>query len=227
MSFPDTRTLCGGLLLLCMASGCAGRGHCARRGLHQVGQCGQGHTSLLDCMLSKMDSPYGRGHCADGCEPRCAPYSSPVMPGPGMTQPNPAPPEMQTVPQFSPPPPPEPMTSAPLRLLRRGRRMLHRLPDSLELSIPLPTRWIGSTAPVESEPPVESQEPMGEIPWNAPVATAEPETTESAETAQIVGYEYGQPVELVAPRFEDADEERVAPASGDAGHSVLIRPLRR
>ena len=224
MSLQVSRTLCGGLLLLCMASGCAGRHHCVRNGMHHVGQCGQGHTSVLDYMLSKTDPCYHQGRCADGCEPQCAPYSSPGMTAPGRTQPNPAPSE--TVPQFSPPPPPEPL-SGPLRLLRRGRRMLHRLPDSLELSIPLPTRWIGSTAPAEEpQPKEESHESMGEILSNEPVAVAAPATTEPADSAQIVGYEYGQPVELAAPRFDDT-EEGTAPAPISGGYSVQIRPLRR
>lgn len=227
MWIQNTRTLFGGMLLLCVASGCAGRHHCVRNGMHHVGQCGQGHTSVLDCMLSKMDPCYQQRRCADGCEPQCAPYATPGMTAPGMTQPNPATSEPQSVPQFSPPPAPEPL-SGPLRLLRRGRRMLHRLPDSLELSIPLPTRWIGSTAPTEEpQPNEESQESMGEILSNQPVAVAEPGTTVPAETAQIVGYEYGQPVELAAPRFDDAEKEYTPPPPIGGGYSVQIRPLRR
>jgi hypothetical protein len=113
----------------------------------------------------------------------------------------------QPAPQTAPvPPPSEPTT----RIIRPRRRWLDRSRDSLNFSIPLPSRWIGST-----EPSAEISEPEEEeIPWNnAPVATASPtRPATNPEAPQVVGYEYGLPVELQAPRFEDSD---VA-----AGHSL-------
>lgn len=209
MRLLDTRILSAALLIFCTASGCSCRPHHLRP--HHVSQCGQGHSSLLDCYLSKTNPHYhhnhhGQGPCTEEpcagapCDADC--YQRPVAPQ--TVEPRNSAPQQQSA--------PVPPSESTTRIIRPRRRWIDRTRDSLNFSIPLPSRWIGSTEPAAEVSEPEEEE---EIPWNnEPVATAtETETAIANPNApQVVGYEYGVPVELQAPRFDETD---IA-----AGHSL-------
>ena len=224
MRLLDTRTLCVALLVFCTANGCA-----ARRGMHRLGQCGQGHSSLLDYAVCKMDSRRGRTACDDGmCDDGCYQRTTPPPPPQPMHQD----PGVESESGTAPSAPPPPMVTRDGRPVFRGqivsprRRWYNRMSDSLKFSIPLPTRWIGRTevAPEITEP----MTPANDIPWHdAPIAAAQPEMpTHIAEETRVVGYEYRQPVGLSAPEFTHpavAQPARLLPTQTGiaSGHSVF------